>query len=196
MTKSVLQSLFHDSSQLCSAPLKPPTPVFWGHRKNRNNYVWALGLSTHQQRWSACCCQRGTLSRKEVKADPGVTFLCRNIVSAPQYCWCSQQFCGMNRKEGGAAGTRWEVQVSAQLPHLQNGHNNTNLMFWARAQLLRLCPMLYNPMNGSPPGSSVHGILQARILEWVAISFCKGSSWPGTEPGLLHWQVDCLLMGQ
>jgi len=30
----------------------------------------------------------------------------------------------------------------------------------------------------SPPGSSVHEILQARILEWVAVSFCRGSSWP------------------
>ena len=33
-----------------------------------------------------------------------------------------------------------------------------------------------------PPGSSVHGISQARILEWVAISFSRGSSWPGIEP--------------
>ena len=33
-----------------------------------------------------------------------------------------------------------------------------------------------NPMNCSPPGSSVHGISRARTLEWVAISFCKGSS--------------------
>ena len=33
-------------------------------------------------------------------------------------------------------------------------------------------------MNCSPPGSSVHGILQARILEWVAMSFSRGSSWP------------------
>ena len=35
-----------------------------------------------------------------------------------------------------------------------------------------------NPMDWSPPGSSVHGILQARILEWVAISFSRGSSQP------------------
>ena len=35
-----------------------------------------------------------------------------------------------------------------------------------------------NPMDCSPPGSSVHGILQARILEWVAISFSRESSWP------------------
>ena len=35
-----------------------------------------------------------------------------------------------------------------------------------------------NPMNCSPPGSSVHESLQSRILEWVAISFSRGSSWP------------------
>ena len=37
-------------------------------------------------------------------------------------------------------------------------------------------------MDCSPPGSSVHGISQARILEWVAISFSRGSSQPGIEP--------------
>ena len=36
---------------------------------------------------------------------------------------------------------------------------------------------LYDPVDCRPPGSSVHGILQARILEWVAISFSRGSSW-------------------
>ena len=37
---------------------------------------------------------------------------------------------------------------------------------------------LWDPVDGSPPGSSVHGILQARTLEWAAISFFRGSSWP------------------
>ena len=40
------------------------------------------------------------------------------------------------------------------------------------------CLSLCNPMNCSPPGSSVHGIPQARILEWVATPFSRGSSWP------------------
>ena len=40
------------------------------------------------------------------------------------------------------------------------------------------CPALCNPMDCSPLGSSVHGILQPRILEWVAISFSRGSSQP------------------
>ena len=42
----------------------------------------------------------------------------------------------------------------------------------------KLCPTLCDPMYHSLPGSSLHGILQARILEWVAISFSRGSSKP------------------
>ena len=44
----------------------------------------------------------------------------------------------------------------------------------------------------SPPGSSVHGILQARILEWVAVSFSRGSSWPTDKPVPPAWQTDSL----
>ena len=40
------------------------------------------------------------------------------------------------------------------------------------------CPTLWDPMDCSSPGFSIHGILQARVLEWVAISFSRGSSWP------------------
>ena len=39
------------------------------------------------------------------------------------------------------------------------------------------CPTLCNPLDGSPPGSSVPGILQERILEWVAIAFSIGFVW-------------------
>ena len=51
----------------------------------------------------------------------------------------------------------------------------------------QLCLILCDPIDCSPPGSSVHGILQARILEWVAISFSRGSSRPGVQP-----QVFCI----
>ena len=58
------------------------------------------------------------------------------------------------------------------------------------------CPTLCDPMNCSPPGSSIHGILQARLLEWVTISSSIGSSQPrGSSPHLLcllHWQADSL----
>ena len=48
-------------------------------------------------------------------------------------------------------------------------------------------------MNCSLPGSSVHGILQARILEWVAISFSRDLPDPGIEPGSPALQAEALL---
>ena len=46
-----------------------------------------------------------------------------------------------------------------------------NLFGAAAAKSLQSCPVLCDPIDGSPPGSPVPGILQARTLEWVAISF-------------------------
>ena len=46
------------------------------------------------------------------------------------------------------------------------------------AKLLQWCSILCAHMDCSPPGSSVYGILQARILEWVAVFFSRGSSQP------------------
>ena len=49
---------------------------------------------------------------------------------------------------------------------------------------------LCHPMDCSLPGSSVHGILQAGILEWVAFPFSRGSSQPrGSNPGLPHCRL-------
>ena len=49
-------------------------------------------------------------------------------------------------------------------------------VYAATAKSLQSCPTLYNPMDCSPPDSSVHGILQAKILEWIAMPSFKGSS--------------------
>ena len=54
------------------------------------------------------------------------------------------------------------------------------------------CPTLSDPMDRSPPGSSVHGIFQARVLEWGAIAFSE------LNPSLLHllhWQANSLPPG-
>ena len=56
--------------------------------------------------------------------------------------------------------------------------------YWAESQqngqseVAQSCPTLWDPVDCSPPGSSIHGIPQARILEWVAISFSRGSPQP------------------
>ena len=57
-------------------------------------------------------------------------------------------------------------------------------------QLLQLCPSLCDPMDYSLSGFSVHGILQARMLEWVAMPSSRGSSWPRDQT-----RVSCIAGG-
>ena len=66
---------------------------------------------------------------------------------------------------------------------IQDNFESEILTYALRYQLLKvkmlvtqLCPALFNPMDGSLPGSSVHGIFQARIREWIAIPFSRVSS--------------------
>ena len=56
----------------------------------------------------------------------------------------------------------------------------------AAAKSLQSCPTLCDPMDGSPPGSPVPGILQARTLEWVAISFSNACKWKLKAKTLSH----------
>ena len=60
------------------------------------------------------------------------------------------------------------------------------------AKLLRSCPTLCDPIDCSPSGSPVQGILQAKILEWVAMPSSRGSSNPGIESRSPALQADSL----
>ena len=62
----------------------------------------------------------------------------------------------------------------------------------AAAKWLQLCPTLSNPMDCSPPGSSVHAIFQARILEWAACPLPRDLSHPGIKHESPALQVDSL----
>ena len=68
-----------------------------------------------------------------------------------------------------AWGIPWKMSLAGYSPQ---GHKRQS------KALAQSCPTLRDPMDCSLPGSSVHGILQARILEWVAISFSRISSQP------------------
>ena len=70
----------------------------------------------------------------------------------------------------------------------------------AAAKSLQSCPTLCDPIDGSPPGSPIPGILQARTLEWVAISFSKAWKWKVKVKSLkscltLCNSMDCSLPG-
>ena len=61
---------------------------------------------------------------------------------------------------------------------IARGEYNTHTHTHTHREVAQSCPTLCDPMDCSPPGSLVHGIFQAWILEWVAVSFSRGSSWP------------------
>ena len=69
--------------------------------------------------------------------------------------------------------------------------NWTGACMLSRFSRVQLCEAMCEALC-SPPGSSVHGILQARILAWVAIPFSRGFSQPTIEPGSLALQADFL----
>ena len=104
-------------------------------------------------------------------------FSCSGPKNSPMRC----DWRGWNQTEG--RGARTESQAEEGKDPTQRG----------RACLLaQLCLTFRDAMDCSPPGSSVHGILQARMLEWVAISFSRGSSRPGNQTQSLHWQAGSL----
>ena len=112
---------------------------------------------------------------------------------------------------GGSFSAFW-AQQNCPTPHIsdcssQSGpclHQESHLIApfyfsnsaFMRAKSLQLCPTFCDPVDCSPPGSSVHGIIQTRILEGAAISFSRGSSQPRvSNPYLfhpLHWQAGSL----
>ena len=77
---------------------------------------------------------------------------------------------------------KMQKSINKGLEGLKNKHTETNNTITkikntlCYAKSLQSCPTLCYPTDGSPPGSPVPGILQARTLVWVAISFSKGSS--------------------
>ena len=61
----------------------------------------------------------------------------------------------------------------------------------AVSEVAQSCPTLCSPMDCSPPGSSIHGIFQTRIWEWIAISFSRGSSRLGDQTQVSHIAGRC-----
>ena len=72
----------------------------------------------------------------------------------------------------------WVIHIRLFIPYMQKKQHNK---YWTlsnnAAKSLQLCPTLCDPIDRSPPGSPVPGILQARTLEWVAISFSNARKW-------------------
>ena len=76
---------------------------------------------------------------------------------------------------------KWKHYFANKSPSSQGyGFSSSHVWMWEVkwSEVTQSCPTLCDPVDCSLPSSSVHGILQAKILEWVAISFSRGSSRP------------------
>ena len=100
----------------------------------------------------------------------------------PQASWAMEPRALDNRTDHLPAGLGGTSLVRSEVPSkLKTSYNviciinlldsNSTYRYAAAAKSFQSCPILCDPIDGSPPGSPVPGILQARTLEWVAISF-------------------------
>ena len=106
---------------------------------------------TFLKQWMACC-------RGGIKADTWILTKC------PQFCRYSMYLLNERKNHWSESREQTTVQWLRSLSSLCS-------VTWS-------CLTLCDPIDCSPPGSSVRGIFLVRILEWVAISFLRGSSWP------------------
>ena len=113
----------------------------------------------------------------------GTTFLPICLVNT--YSWVQSYLQTICSKRASS----WSPPLSQiqQVTHSTSSHNfkgthdssfNLTCSHCCCCLVAKLCLTLCDAMDGSPPGSSVHGILQIRILEWVASPFSRVSSWP------------------
>ena len=148
-----------------------PTPVFWPGEFHGLYSPWGCKeLDMTEQLWLS-----GGASGKEP------TYQCRR---------CKRHGFPWTEEPGGLQSTR-----SQRVRHDWN-----NLVCMHAAKSLQSCPTLRDPIDGSPPGSPIPGILQARTLEWVAISFSNAGKWKVKVKSLSHVVtlsdlMDCSLPG-
>ena len=96
--------------------------------------------------------------------------------------------CGVRRAQKILSLSLWDCVITYSAINLVNTSWTQGLLpSELESEVSQSCPTLCNPMDCSLPGSSIHGIFQARILEWVAVSFSRGIfSTQGLNLGLIH----------
>ena len=101
--------------------------------------------------------------------------------------FCLENSHGQRRLESYSL---WGLKESDMTARLSTAHTFQSSTVCVCVKLLQLCPILCDPMDYSLPASSVHGILQARILEWDAFASPGDLLDPGIQPGSPVLQAD------
>ena len=143
------------------------------------------GHLTAIQAWSPLPSWRSLLSSSATWAGTQPINVAENIHLKLTIGWISSCYLASSKRE--------KQNKIRQLT--KTSSSSTFLYRWVHAKSLQ-CLTLCSPMDNSLPGSSVHGILRARILEWAAVPSSRGSSWPRDRTCIwyiyLYWQVGSL----
>ena len=100
-------------------------------------------------------------------------------------CFCGGVFLLSKGAVGNALeASLWQISLSTQ------ALSSVVCVCLCECLVAQWCPALCDPIDCGPPGSSVHGISQARILEWVTVSSSRGSSWPRDGTRFSH--ISCI----
>ena len=162
--------------------LIPPTLLTKSHKDDMKDAEHILDCITGEGQWV----WRFHWFYRKVKAS--LLFFYREIFPHPSLQTWPWEMAQKNRLQGlhfgilskkiqGYKGTM-EDCFSQTLLHLYMGRLHVNKLACMCAKLVQSCPTLCDPMECNPPGSSVHGILQARIMDWIAMPSFRGSSPP------------------
>ena len=141
----------------------------WGHKKSDTTER----LSLHSLTWRTDSLEKTLMLRNWRQKEKG---LAEDEMFRQHHCLSGHELEQILEDSGG------QKSLSGYCPYMH-------------AKLHQSYPTLCDPVDCSPPGSSVHGILQARILEWVTMPSSGRSSWPGDwirVSCFLHWQVSSL----
>ena len=116
----------------------------------------------------------------------------RNLFEKTTYCMMpTMLLCGKGKaiekvKNQWLSWTSRKGRMIRWNPKFLGQWNHSDIMMACCHLVAKSCSTLWDLMDCSPLGSSVQGISQARILEWVAISFCRGSSQPSDQTHVLR----------
>ena len=167
-----------DTSRLVFPPAPTPAGAVWN--RSSEQWLWATG-STFQSKWN---CKLGSELVWIVGELHVLNGLSRLVWEPFHHVTVKNVFGVPNIHHYGRKYVEYNLFIIFRLPRWmwsqlqRHGRRLSSFILLLCVLVAQSCLTLCNPMACSPPGFSVHGILQARILEWIAIPFSRGTSQP------------------
>ena len=172
--------------------------VTWGLKGDFNYFLknsninFSAVLSLHFCTWAfSYCSQWGLLCYNAQASHCGGFSCCRAWAQGLQGAWASVVVPpGLQSTESVVAVLHVESPQTGDGTHVY-GIGKQTLNHWkeSKSEVAQLCPTLCDPMDCSQPGSSIHGLFQARVLEWVVISFSNLSQYQGLIARKMTWDI-------